>query len=55
MFRVLLSIFVFLLVPGAASAAQGGGGGPELKEPAVCSRFFGFQCGKPNYARWLGR
>jgi hypothetical protein len=51
MSRVLLAILVVLLMPGAAAAAQCRGSGPDLKEPAVCSRLFGFQglCGKPTY------
>ena len=51
MSRVLFVIIAFVLVPGAASASRCGGSGPELKEPAVCSRHFGFQglCGRPNY------
>ena len=52
MSRMLLLTFVVLLLPGgAAVTTQCGGSGPELKEPAICSRLFGFQgvCGKPNY------
>jgi hypothetical protein len=56
MTRMMIAAAVVLFLLTAVHATQCGDG-PELKEPAVCSRLFGFQglCGKPNYARWLGR
>jgi hypothetical protein len=50
--RVKAALLILLaLVPSAAEAAQCGGEGPQLKEPAICSRTFEFegQCGRPNY------
>lgn len=43
---------LFMLWPISAYATQCGGGGPELKEPAICSRLFLFsgRCGYSNYS-----
>ncbi len=44
-------IAFLLLASSAADGAQCGGSGPNLKEPASCSRNFSFHgaCGTPNY------
>lgn len=49
--RAVIAIVLVLFWSAAARAAQCGGGGPELKNPTLCSRAFAFEgaCGRPNY------
>lgn len=53
MTRALLTIIVALL-SGGAHAAQCEGTGPDLKEPALCSKLFVFEgrCGHTPYPQW---
>jgi hypothetical protein len=51
--RAFLTI-VAALLSGTAHAAQCGGSGPDLKEPALCSKLFEFvgRCGHTPYPQW---
>lgn len=53
MTRAFLTV-VAALVSGAAQAAQCEGTGPDLKEPALCSKLFVFEgrCGHTPYQGW---
>jgi hypothetical protein len=49
--HAVIAIALVLFSSAAARAAQCGGGGPELKNPTLCSSAFAFQgaCGRSNY------
>lgn len=44
-------VVAFLFAATSAHAAQCGGDGPQLKDPALCTKLFTFSgtCGRPNY------